>query len=114
MDPTDRFSAEQALQHPYVAKFSDPSDEVCLLLFNTLLHVLCSPLVKLYIMVILRQSKQISKHGRVSYFSLCGDFPDSYAGMIFEELGSFEQQADLYKQKLDFECRQSGPITFQN
>ena len=30
MDPTDRYSAEQALHHPYVAKFSDPSDEVCL------------------------------------------------------------------------------------
>ena len=39
---------------------------------------------------------------------------DWYLGMIFEELGSFEQQIDLYKQKLGFECRQSGPITFQN
>ena len=37
-----------------------------------------------------------------------------HLGMIFEELGSFEQQIDLYKQKLGFECRQSGPITFQN
>lgn len=30
MDPTDRYSAIEALTHPYVAKFSDPSDEVCL------------------------------------------------------------------------------------
>ena len=29
MDPMDRYSAEEALAHPYVAKFSDPSDEVC-------------------------------------------------------------------------------------
>jgi len=28
MDPVDRLSAEEALAHPYVAKFSDPSDEV--------------------------------------------------------------------------------------
>jgi len=37
-----------------------------------------------------------------------------YTGLIFEELTSFHQQPCLYKQKLGFECRQSGPITFQN
>ena len=39
---------------------------------------------------------------------------DWCVGMIFEEIGTFQQQTDLYKQKLGFECRQSGPITFQN
>ena len=28
MDPVDRLSAEEALAHPYLVKFSDPSDEV--------------------------------------------------------------------------------------
>lgn len=84
MDPTDRYSAIEALTHPYVAKFSDPSDEPV---------------------------------SRVVYN---GDFEakqadiETWKRMIFEEIGTFQQQTDLYKQKLGFECRQSGPITFQN
>jgi len=38
MDPVDRLSAEEALAHPYLTKFSDPSDEVrsaMRLLFST-------------------------------------------------------------------------------
>lgn len=76
--------------------------------------MLYSQSVELYIMVILRQGKQILKHGRVSLAWYNVAITTVYLGMIFEELGSFQQQVDLYKQKLGFESRQSGPITFQN
>lgn len=120
MDPTERYSAVEALAHPYVAKFSDPLDEVCHFsnaIFITDFILLYSQQVELCIMEILRQSKLILRRGRVEFPSQgCAMLLliNWYVGMIFEEIGSFQQQTDLYKQKLGFECRQSGPITFQN
>ncbi|XP_065909386.1 mitogen-activated protein kinase 14-like [Dysidea avara] len=83
MDPVDRLSAEEALAHPYVAKFSDPSDE------------------------------PISKVMYNGEFEVKQADVDWWKRLVFEEVTTFVQQPDLYQQKLGFDCRQSGPVTFQ-
>ena len=47
IDPDTRITAEQALQHPYLANYADPDDEVCLDYF-VIIHYSLQPIAPLY------------------------------------------------------------------